>query len=610
LAVDDSRSVGRFVDATKTPVSQRLLALKAGLEKGGYAVAVYRMNGDTTLTDSGFTTARSDLQTLLYLAREPRGEAKVAATVLVSDGLYNEGSNPTLVPPRIPTYTIGVGDTVRRPDTRIAAFKVNKLVAAGANYTARVEVQAQGIESQRLNLVIEQDGQTVGSRLLTLGGKAMRARVDFTIPAGDVGTRSLRVKLQPAQGEKLLTNNTATAFVEVARLAKRVLLAAAAPHPDVKAIRASLEGVDQLEVVPYIIGISPMPQGRFDVMILHGLPSRQAMPTTLLQMAERLPVWYILTSETNLAAFSAQNAVLKVQSSGGQDEVSAHFNPLFSRFLTESVRPDVLRTLPPLQVPFGAYAAGAGTQVLLSQQIGRTENGKPLWIFGSGSGHAASVVLAGEGLWEWRLKEAFDEGTPTVVDYLVTRTVQLLAAQAERKRFRFQPLAPVSDLGSPVSFEAYVEDRTGQPAQGGPIDVSIQGKGVSRQVTLQSADGATGLEVSNLPEGTYTYSANTRLANEVLQDQGRFAIQATDLEDIGTGADFGLLRKLAQSTGAQFAPLGQEEKLVATLIKNRPPATLRTRERADLLIKEWWWIAAICLLYLVEIGVRKMRGGV
>jgi hypothetical protein len=113
-----------------------------------------------------------------------------------------------------------------------------------------------------------------------------------------------------------------------------------------------------------------------------------------------------------------------------------------------------------------------------------------------------------------------------------------------------------------------------------------------------------------LPEGTYTYRATTRLASEVLQDQGRFAIQATDLEDIGTGADFGLLRKLAQSTGAQFAPLGQEEKLVATLIKSRPPATLRTRERADLLIKEWWWIAAICLLYLVEIGVRKMRGGV
>jgi hypothetical protein len=44
--------------------------------------------------------------------------------------------------------------------------------------------------------------------------------------------------------------------------------------------------------------------------------------------------------------------------------------------------------------------------------------------------------------------------------------------------------------------------------------------------------------------------------------------------------------------------------------RRRLEHTLRTRERADLLIKEWWWIAAICLLYLVEIGVRKMRGGV
>jgi hypothetical protein len=264
--------------------------MRAALEKGGYAVAVYRMSGDTTLTDSGYTSPRTDLQTLTYLAREPKGEAKGAATILVSDGLYNEGSNPALNPPKLPTYTLGIGDTIRRPDTRIAAIKVNKLVSAGANYVARVEVQAQGIEPQRLQLVIEQDGQNVGSRLLTLGGTGQRARVDFTLPAGDVGTRTLTTKLQPTASEKVITNNTAKAYVEVARLAKRILLAAQAPHPDIKAIRAALEPIDQVDVVPYYLGISPEPKGRFDVLILHGLPSTQALPMSLQQAALRLPV--------------------------------------------------------------------------------------------------------------------------------------------------------------------------------------------------------------------------------------------------------------------------------------------------------------------------------
>lgn len=611
LAVDDSRSVGRFAEGRTDSLAARLQRMKAALEQGGYRVAVSRIGGDTTLADLRFDQTRSDLQTLAYLAREPRGEAKVAATVLVSDGLFNEGSNPILSPPRMPTYTLGVGDTVRRPDTRIAALKVNRVVAAEANYTARVEVAAQGIESQRLNLVLEQDGQPVGSRLLALGGTARRALVDFTLPAGAVGTRSLRVKLQPAPGEKITGNNTAAAFVEVARLAKRVLLAAGAPHPDLKAIRAALEPIDQLELVPYTVGISPPSAGRFDVVILHGLPARgRVLPPVVEQAAARLPVWYILTSETDLAAFSAQQPVLKIQSSGGQDEVGAGFNPLFTRFLTDAVRADVFRTLPPLQTPFGAYAPGASTQTLLTQQVGRVESGKPLWIYGSGSGHAASSVLAGEGIWQWRLKESFDEGKPVVVDYLISRTVQLLAAQAERKRFRFQPLTPVSDLGTPVAFEAYVEDRAGQPSPGGPIEVSLTGpKGQSRRLTLQSADGSTGLEMIDLPEGTYTYRATTRLAGEVLQDQGRFSIQATDLEDIGAGADFGMLRRLAEATGARFASLGQEQQLVDALVKARPAATLHSRERADLLIKEWWWIAGLCLLYLAEIGARKLKGG-
>jgi hypothetical protein len=317
-----------------------------------------------------------------------------------------------------------------------------------------------------------------------------------------------------------------------------------------------------------------------------------------------------LTAETDLDLFSAQNPVLKVQGNGGQDEVSAGFNPLFTRFLTDNVRADVLRGLPPLQVPFGGYITAPGAQVLLSQQIGKTDNGKPLWVFGGGSGHAASAVLAGEGLWEWRLKEAYDEGTPTVVDYLITRTVQLLAAQAERKRFRFQPLAPVCDLGTPVGFEAYVEDRAGQPAQGGAMEVAVQGKNFNKNYTLQSADGAKGLEITNLPEGTYTYRATTRLAGETLQDQGRFSVQATDLEDVGAGADFALLRKLAQSTGGQFVTLGNEQKITEALLINKPAPTLHSRERAELLIKEWWWLATICLLYLVEVGVRKLSGGV
>ncbi len=612
IGIDDSRSVGRFLgQGGADTLRTRLVRLRQGLEAGGYRVAFTTLAGDTTADSLRLQAPRTDLQTLGYLAREPRGEGTLAATVLVTDGLFNEGTNPTLTPARLPVYTLGIGDTVRRPDARIAALRVNKLVAAGANYTARVEVQAQGLPTQRLSLVIEQDGQAVGTRLLTLGGSARRARVDFTLPAGLPGTRSLRVRLQPARGEQNLANNTATAYVEVARLAKRVLLAAAAPHPDLKAIRAALEPLEQLEVVLYIPGQTPEPQGRYDVAVLHGLPQQgRALPSVLAELTGRQPTWYILTGQTDLAAFSAQNPVLKVQGTGGQDEVQASFNPGFGRFVTDAVRPEVLRRLPPLSAPFGNYNAAPGAQVLLGQRLGQTDNGKPLWLFGAGSGKAAGAVLAAEGIWQWRLQEAFADGTPTVTDFLIARTVQLLAAQAERKRFRLQPLTPVADLGNPVGFEAYLEDRTGQPARPGAITLAVAGPGNLRKTyTLQTSDGTSGLELADLPAGTYTYRATTRLAGEALQDQGRFAIQATDLEDIDAGADFAMLRRLAQTTGGQFATLGQEQGLVQALVAKRPPATLRTHQTSELLIKQWWWLALIVALFVAEVAARKFKGG-
>jgi len=611
LAFDDSKSVGTFTQALKTPVSAQLKALKATLETGGYSVAVYRAGGDTALDNKVCAAPRSDLQTLLYLARQARGNAQLTATVLVSDGLFNEGTNPALLPPRIPTYTIGVGDTTRRPDARIAAFRVNKLVAAGANYIATAEVQAQGLSLQRLSLSIEQDGITVASRLLSLGGASRRARVQFVLPAGAEGTRTLKVSLQPAKTERQLRNNTTLAYVQVARLAKRVLLAAAAPHPDIKALVAALQPLDQLEVVPFINGISAPVQGRFDVVICHGLPSREAvLPPALEQLTRRVPCFYVVTSLTDLGQLAAQCAVLTIQNPVGQDDVSGALNPGFSRFVTEQLRADILPSLPPLQVPFGTYIASPRSQTLLWQWVGRVPNGKPLWVVGTGSGSEASAVLAGEGLWQWRLKEAYDEGKPTVVDYLVQRTILLLAAQAERKRFRFQPLAPVVNVGTAVGFEAYLEDRAGQPIVSKTIDVELKGPGgFSKRVALTSSDGATGLELAQLPEGIYTYKAFTRLAGEQLVDQGRLAVQPADLEDISTGADFALLKNLSKATGATFTTLPGIDALAKTLIARRPANVLRTRETSAPLAKQWWWLSLLLGLVLAEVAARKLKGG-
>ena len=61
------------------------------------------------------------------------------------------------------------------------------------------------------------------------------------------------------------------------------------------------------------------------------------------------------------------------------------------------------------------------------------------------------------------------------------------------------------------------------------------------------------LNAGNLQPGDYTFEAETQLGNQRFSEKGSFSIVKNDIELQNIRADFGVLQKMSQQTGGEFA---------------------------------------------------------
>ena len=83
---------------------------------------IYAVGTNTTLLDSfHFQEKATNYSSFFQQLSDVYSHRNVAAVVLASDGLYNQGSNPLYVdyPFQAPLYTIALGDTMPQKDVRI-----------------------------------------------------------------------------------------------------------------------------------------------------------------------------------------------------------------------------------------------------------------------------------------------------------------------------------------------------------------------------------------------------------------------------------------------------------------------------------------------------------
>ncbi|MGB4776257.1 MAG: hypothetical protein WBP45_13865, partial [Daejeonella sp.] len=288
------------------------------------------------------------------------------------------------------------------------------------------------------------------------------------------------------------------------------------------------------------------------LIISHQLPSVTNSAQTVFQRIATKPVLFILGAQSNTSVFSSSQNVLRVNSSGAIQEAIAQIKPDFYSFnLTEETKLKI-HNFAPLLTPFGNYGMKGTNSVLLEQQIGKVPTPMPLLVFGD-EGERKIGILAGEGIWRWRLEEFQENSNHTAVDELISKTVQFLSSRDDKRKFKAYVAKNAFDESERIILNAELYNDSYELVNTPDVNISLKNKSGKTYSYLFSKSGnAYTLDAGILPGGEYSFDARTRLGNKTYTANGYFVITEQQSELQQTTANHQLLYAIAKQNNGQM----------------------------------------------------------
>lgn len=620
LAVDDSQSVELFTP--KNVLSQAtagLTKLAETLRGKGFTVKIRTLTstpGRPARLDSlRFSAATTDLDQLLSSTQEAYNGRNLAGVVLLSDGLVNQGRSPAYSEFNFPIYSVAVGDTIPKRDLRLTGLTYNRVAFSGNKFPIEAELGFEGYAGGAATVELREGNKVLDSRRVALPAGRRRVGIPFQITAPAPGKRRYEIRITPQPGEFTELNNARTAFIEIVKGKLRVLLAGAAPHPDLKALRATILANDNFDLTLALPGVAPLKaDADFDVAILHQLPAQGGLGNEILAQvkARRTPALYIIGAQSDLGAYNQLGTGLTIQPRGAQtDEVTPLPNPGFARFATDEESARRFAQYPPAPVPFGELRLGAGAEAALWQQVGRVATQKPLLVFGGPTDRRQATLLT-DGSWQWRLQEAVEhDDKPEAYDRLIIRTLQLLTQNANKKRLDVYPTQDAFGTQDDVTLGAETYNAVFERLYNQKIDLTLtDAKQQARRFSFANPEDGSPLHLGPLPAGLYRYQARATLGGKAQQDAGELLVQSQPLEALESKADHNLLAQLSRRSGSRLYYPAQFDKLAQDIEKaNYKPVITEEEDLKDLINLKWIFFVILAFL-TVEWTVRKYSGSV
>jgi hypothetical protein len=585
------------------------------LEENGYDVRITDLAAED-IEGPVFDATTSDINGTLKKVMNRFESKQISGVVLVSDGIYNEGISPIYATYPFPVYAVGVGDTTQRTDIFVKDVAYNKIVYQGNRFPIRVSVVVSNLEREpvrvsllhRGRILDQQTKEAVNDQLVVF---------DFEPTAEEQGIQKLDIQIEAKPEEFNTANNHASVYVEVVEGKKKILLVAASPHPDIKALREVVDKNPNYEFLLHVPGIEEQPPSvlapsAVDLAIFHQSPDVRGRTRELFQRfaASKTALFLIVGAQTDLALMEKfQMPVTYETAPRDYDEVVPVSSPVFSHFVLTSETNNVVLDYPPVSVPFGKVKTPGSATSILFQKVGSLATEKPLLYVANDNDRRIAVML-GEGLWRWKLNE-FDRFENSVAfDELFGKLVQYLSTADDKRKFRSYPVKQEFSDTEAVSFESQVYNDIFEPVFGNTIDIEVTDEnGRKREYNYMTNPGNVRYQIGGLKEGVYRYRSSTEVGGSREEVRGEFAVVQKQAEHQNLTADFDLLRKLSVNTGGKFYRSGDFAVLRNDLSEIEAKSIIHSEESYSALVNLKWVFWLLLFMASVEWFTRKYFGG-
>ncbi|MDG1262212.1 MAG: hypothetical protein P8O05_10665 [Flavobacteriales bacterium] len=537
----------------------------------------------------------------------------IGAVIVVSDGLFNQGSNPIYTNNKIdaPWYTVALGDTSSKRDLLIKEVANNRLAYLGNKFPVEVVLEAKKARGTQTTVSIEHNGSVVYSDAWSLSDDYLLDKKKATLEAKQLGLQKYTVKVKGIDDEVTYSNNSQDIYIDVLESRQKVLIMASSPHPDIAALKSSISSNENYEVETTLAKNFTGNVADYSLVVFHQIPALTKEGSVALDNAlkQDVPSLIVLGAATDFNAFNNLQLGYSLNGfSGNTNPIAGVYAEGFPYFQLEESGKSLFRELPPLSVPFGDFQAAPGVVSLINQRVGNIVTEVPLISFNQVNQNKIAVI-AGEGIWRWRMVSFLKQKDHSTFDAISTRLVQYMASRNDKRQFRINGKRTLLE-NERIILDGQLYNASYELINDPEVTVVFSDTDDNDySFTFGRTGGAYRLDAGLLPTGEYTWKASTLSGGKTLTQEGALSIQPIQLESIATQADHKLLNQLAEMNGGKMV-YPSDLLSLKDEIANSGQAVTISYERTQLtdLINLKWILALLLGLLSIEWLTRKRSG--
>jgi hypothetical protein len=562
-----------------------------------------------------FDQKRTDLSAIFDEINNLYANSNVGAMVLLSDGIYNSGSNPYYKAEKsaYPIYSVGMGNSEALVDLYLADIVHNKQTYKGNFAPIEIKVAATKLSGKSVKLTVTDNAnQEVFSKNLTISGAQYFETVRFSIETKEKGIKKYTVTVSNIEGEATHVNNMAAFYLDVIDSRDKIAIIYHSPHPDVSAMKQALELSESFEVTTSSIDEFSGNVTQYALVVLHQLPALSNAAGTLMSEIEKngVSTLYILGKQSNVQALSRLNCGFNiVQNRNLFNNAMSEFNANFTLFTFSDENRAMLNRMPPLQTLFGEYKVSGGAHVFIYQKINNVTTQYPLFLFADNQGRKIGAIM-GEGLWQWRIYNYMYAQNHTFFNDIITKIAHYLSVKGDKSNFRVNSRT-LYDEGSAVEFTAELYNDSYELISDPDVSMTLtNSKGKTFEYQFSKQHNAYALNMGILPVDDYQWNAATKVGNNPYRKSGAFTVKEVQLESKNLVADHALLQSMSQMSNGKFFTDKQIGEVSTAIHDNPNITTIATYiKKYSLLLNSWLYLTLILALLAAEWFLRKWNGG-
>jgi hypothetical protein len=524
-------------------------------------------------------------------------------TVLISDGNQTSGEDYVFgFNPDNKVYPLVVGDTTTFMDLRISQLNVNKYAFHKNKFPVEIFLNYVGNKSINASFKISQGNTVLSEQTVNFSPSKKSATLNILLPADKVGLQILKASISSKELEKNAYNNVKNFAVEVIDQKTEVALVSSISHPDLGAIKRSVESNAQRKVT--ILKPNQVSSlTNYNVLILYQ-PNAEFKAIFDQNENAKLSTWIITGNDTDYNFLNQNQKNYTFKMSGSKEDYLASFDSQFNLFALDNIG---FEQFPPLENPFGVIVASGNVNILLSSTIRNIPTNQPLLAFAENQGRR-SAFLFGENIWKWRANTYVDKKSFTDFDIFLDKTIQYLASNNARKSLvvtheRFY------NSGEGIEITAQYFNKNYELDEKARLTIAVTNtktKQVKNYDLLRSTNSFQA-NLDGLSAGNYSFTVKELNSNSVYSSS--FEVLDFDIEKQFVNPDWNKLNQLAiQTKGKAFLP-NQADTLIKQLLADDSYKAIQKTLVKKLPLIDWIWLLVLIVISLgAEWFVRKYNG--